>query len=413
MHLAKQSPNHYANSDPNDGTRIPSGNELFMRFTSISLLLLLSGCTALPQAGPSTGAIESKQSNSLSGGYELIKVDDRIVSYLNNQQQPSFRGLRSTVQTLRNGTIGTGDIVAVTIWEASAGGLFSDALTASGGGAKHTTLPEQPVSARGTISIPYGGEIRVTGRTPEEAQRLINQALNDKAVDPQALLVVTKSIGSGVTVAGEVGSPGRIPLPTYGGTLLDLLASAGGYRAPVFETDIQLNRGKQVAKVPLSAVLENSSENIPIQAGDTITVTRDPKTFTVFGATGINNQIPFNSARLTLNEALGRAGGLSDLRADAKSVFVMRFETQQHVLAMTGKSNTAALGGRPIPVIYRVDLSDPGGLLISKLFYMHDEDIIYISNAPLAEFQKFVTMLNTAVQVPNTAMSTASTFYTP
>jgi hypothetical protein len=47
-------------------------------------------------------------------------------------------------------------------------------------------------------------------------------------------------------------------------------------------------------------------ENIHVLPGDVITVVRDPQTFTAFGATGRSEKIPFDTAGVTLEEAIAR-----------------------------------------------------------------------------------------------------------
>ena len=43
--------------------------------------------------------------------------------------------------------------------------------------------------------------------------------------------------------------------------------------------------------------------------GDIITVVRDPQTFTAFGGTGRNAQVPFDTAGITLEEAIALTVG--------------------------------------------------------------------------------------------------------
>ncbi len=368
----------------------------------------ISGCSALPESGPTASAIETKQSQVLQGGFQLIDANESIVNYVNSVPRGGLSSLTGATRNRRAGSIGIGDIVSVTIWEAAAGGLFSDA-SEGGGGAKHTTLPEQPVSSDGSISIPYGGRVPVAGSTPSEAEQRIAQALGDKAINPQAMVVVAKPVGGGITVIGAVGRPGRLPLPSSDGRLLNILADAGGFSGPPYETGIQLNRGTQIAKARLSTVLERPSENVLLQPGDVVTVTREPFTFTVFGATGVNSKIPFGAAHLSLNQALGLANGLSDLRADARSVFVMRYEHYSTVQSIVPREHITVAAGREIvPVIYRFNLADAGGLLLADQFEMQNKDIVYISNAPLSEVQKFVTLLTSVTQVPLTVTSAKS-----
>jgi polysaccharide biosynthesis/export protein len=73
-------------------------------------------------------------------------------------------------------TLGIGDVVSVTIFEAEPGGRLipSDAGARPG---NFITLPDQVVDTNGNITVPYAGTIRAIGRTPVEVQKAINEAL--------------------------------------------------------------------------------------------------------------------------------------------------------------------------------------------------------------------------------------------
>jgi polysaccharide export outer membrane protein len=72
-------------------------------------------------------------------------------------------------------TLGIGDVVSVTIFEAEPGGLFVRASPGRPG--NFVTLPDQVVDTNGNITVPYAGTIRALGRTPAEVQEAINEAL--------------------------------------------------------------------------------------------------------------------------------------------------------------------------------------------------------------------------------------------
>src|SRR6202030_714174 len=154
------------------------------------------------------------------------------------------------------------------------------------------------------------------GPRPVEVQKTIEQRLAEKAIEPQVIVTVTKSLSTSVTVAGEVVSGARVPLSLKGARLLDLIAAAGGARAPVYETFVRLSRGGVTATVPMELLISNPAENIYVQAGDVLTLVRLPQSFTVFGATGTNTQVNFTAQRMTLVEALAKGGGLQDSRSD-------------------------------------------------------------------------------------------------
>ena len=50
-----------------------------------------------------------------------------------------------------------------------------------------------------------------------------------------------------------------------------------------------------------------------------------------------------------------------------------------------------------VPVIYRLDLNDPRSFLVSQSFPINNRDVLYISNASLAELQKFLNILGAII----------------
>ena len=118
-----------------------------------------------------------------------------------------------------------------------------------------------------------------------------------------------------------------------------------------------------------------------------LTVIRRPQTFSAFGASGKNNAITFNAERLTLAEALAKAGGLLDDRADPRAVFLMRYEPVTVVRALGQPIATAAPEGAS-PIVYRLDLRDAKSYSLAQQFPVRDKDIIFVANAELAGVYK-------------------------
>ena len=50
-----------------------------------------------------------------------------------------------------------------------------------------------------------------------------------------------------------------------------------------------------------------------------------------------------------------------------------------------------------VPVVYRVDLKDPGSFFMMQSFAMSDKDVLFVSNAPVTELQKFLNTVFSAV----------------
>jgi polysaccharide export outer membrane protein len=329
----------------------------------------VASCSALPTAGPTASQLISQVAHD-------------------NELRFSRRGAPPEP------TIGVGDSIVVSIWEAASGGLFTSAPTDQVAPGSHSVvLPEQMVGRAGAISVPFAGRIAVAGRLPVEVQRTIEQRLTGKAIDPQAIVSVAKSVNNTATVTGEVVKGERLPLSLKGDRLLDLIAEAGGARTPVYETSVRLSRGGITAAIPMEELVSAPAENIYAEPGDVLTVVHTPQTFTVFGGTGQNNEINFPAANVTLIEALAKAGGLQDFRSDPAGLFLFRWEMPAIVEALGLKRAEPAPDGR-VPVVYRLDLSDAKAYFAAERFPVRDKDILYAANASTTELEKFLQLVN-------------------
>ena len=53
-----------------------------------------------------------------------------------------------------------------------------------------------------------------------------------------------------------------------------------------------------------------------------------------------------------------------------------------------------------VPVIYRLDLADASSFFVAQDFAIHDKDLVYVSSAPGADLQRFLsTVSNLAFSV--------------
>src|SRR5271169_6344039 len=256
--------------------------------------ILLAGCATLPTAGPTVAQVFDQAVTDGQRHFDLVEVDNHVVATLSAQPTESFRSKFQKYGKPPGPTIGIGDTVSVSIWEAAGGGLFSapgqsqGAMGAASAGAGSVTIPDQVVAPDGAISVPFAGRISVAGHTPLQVQDEIQQRLAEKAIEPQAIVTVTKSITNTTTVSGEVVNGTRVPLSVGGDHLLDLIASAGGAKAPVYNTFVRLSRGGVTVTIPLSQLVSNPIENIYAWPGDVLTLVQVPQTFSVFGATAQN-----------------------------------------------------------------------------------------------------------------------------
>jgi polysaccharide biosynthesis/export protein len=436
------------------------------------IAMSLGGCSWLPTTGPSAGEVVDQ---GQAGGeilFDVVEVDGRVVSTLLAQPKEGFQARFAKNAEPPDVKIAVGDTISVLIWESAAGGLFSDApstlpstgsrqqttepLTpeapprvgprpgdtgpsspsiegiAATSGRQATTIPDQPIGPDGAISIPYAGRIPVAGRFPAEVQQMIEARLADKALEPQALVIVKKSAANAVTVTGEAGpaeaaagtglattataagaaapvSPGgdsgvaaaavsglgaKIQLSPGGDRLLQVIAAAGGAKTPVHETFVRLSRGGVTATIPMAKLVSDPEEDIYAQPGDVLTLVRVPQTFSVFGATGRNAQITFDAQNLTLSEALAKSQGLRDDLANPNGVYVFRYEDNSTIRALDQPVASSSRDGSS-PVAYRFNFKDGATYLLAKQFPVRDKDIIFVADAGAVQVQKLFTLLST------------------
>jgi polysaccharide biosynthesis/export protein len=367
---------------------------------AVGASLVVAACSALPAAGPlNQEVVHSQAGNGGSASavdYVVVDLTAAVTKVLSKFGGPSLAGSFSTRGDRPLVTIGVGDAVEVTIFESSPGGLFTPPGTAISGG-NFVRLPAQVVDRSGTISVPYAGEIPAAGRTPVQVQQAIEERLRNRAIEPQAVVAITDRKSNLVTVAGEVGQPGRVVIPPSGLRIVDAIAQAGGPKFPAYETNVTLQRDSQKATASLAKLLVSPQDNIRTVSNDTIFVSRQQQTFLAFGASGKNGQIAFETDRLSLAESVAKAGGLLDERADPAGVFLYRIEDRK-TLESAG-FDLKNWSGQWIPTIYRVNLRDPGILFLTRDVPMRDKDIVYISNAPAVEFDKFLTIVKSVTSI--------------
>ncbi len=365
--------------------------KVIVSLSAATSIIVLSSCTALPGSGPSAGEIQST-ARQQETPFVLINVTQGVADRLSQDLEVPLSAAFGSVRRQSSSQIGVGDAVVVSIWEASDNGLFSSGTGRQG----NTQIPEQLVSEAGTISVPYAGTIKVTGKTSQRVKEEIERALGRMAVEPQVLVTVVKNNSNAVTVTGEVASSGRIPLMPGGARLLDVIATAGGPRMESHQLAVQITRGARTETLPMERLISDPQENIYVQSNDVITLIRQPRSFTVFGATTANASVQFDESQLFLNQGLAKVGGLNDERANAKGIFVYRREPLSLVRAYSPSARAMHADGT-VNVIYQIDLRDPSGFFILKSFKVRNRDLVYIANSSLAEIRKFTTLISTTV----------------
>ena len=372
------------------------------------LVAAVGGCALMPANGPSSWDVWAGQHDPKNVPYAFVRITPKVATVLAKAAPRLVSDFpdRSRPRDIR---FGNGDILSVTIFEASSGGLFipSEAGVRPG---NFISIPAQAVDINGNISIPFAGAIRARGRTQVEVQQAIVDALKDRAIEPQAVVSVVEQRTSLITVVGDVARSSRIPASLTPERILDTISRAGGPSGPGPDIWVSLEREGRRGLAPFGALVYEPANNIYVHPNDTIYLYREPQTFLAFGAFGNQQQIPFGTWRISLAEAVAKSGGLSDAIADPASVFIYRGETREVAEAMG--IDCSKFQGPIIPVIYNFNFRNPGSQFLATTFEMRNKDVIYVANSVSVEATKFLTYIRTVNSTLNDPINYAINAYT-
>lgn len=187
------------------------------------------------------------------------------------------------------------------------------------------------VDAKGEISYPLLGNIKVSGLTSKELESKITDLLiEDYLVNPQVSVFIKEY--ARISILGQVNKPGSYELKS-GITVMDAIALAGGFTAKTNAKDIKLIRvkggRKETINIDANEIVgkENKEKDIPLEPGDLIIVGElsDLSAFVVVLGQVRNPGKYSYKEGMTAIEAIALAGGLSDTAA-ANSTKVIRIK---------------------------------------------------------------------------------------
>ena len=170
-------------------------------FLITAFTLSAAGCSTLPVAGPTTGAIEDGVSAVLP--YHLVPVTTGTLAILDANEPKGLAGVFTDRRAPASLVLGVGDVVGVTVFEAAAGGLYIPAEAGIRPG-NYVQLPEQAVDNEGNITVPYAGIIKAVSHTTVQVQNAIISRIKNRAIDPQVIVTVVSQITRLVSGEGEV-----------------------------------------------------------------------------------------------------------------------------------------------------------------------------------------------------------------
>lgn len=338
----------------------------------------LTGCQVVPGDGPWMGGAQAGSTEALP--FDVIDLTPTsVVAYrpVASVDRPS---VTSRLSAGGHVSVAPGDVLKVRIFEPYEGSIFP---TIQRPGAD---LGTQRVGDDGTISIPYVGSVAVTGLDLSQIEQRIAGQLKGKAQDPQVIVEFVADRSHTVMVSGDVKNPGRVSLLDGTRSVVDAINRAGGpFNLPAAQVEAVVRRNGQVILTAQYSELLAGGD-IAIQKNDEIVVRPNSRIFTVLGAVQKSGNVELTKPNVTLLEALGQVGGLSDERANKTGVFVFRLGDIQNIPGARAR-------------VFRLDLQQPVSIFVAQQFGMQARDVVYVTNAPLYEYNKILSAVYRTISV--------------
>lgn len=376
---------------------LPSLRSALFLLIAVSALIALSGCAYSP--GMYVG-------NSLSGpGSQTQATDDappgRLTlitpSLIRQQHTNSSADIGIDVKQLfdlpKPYVIGPGDVLNIVVWNhpeliiPAAGGLGTDAgsLSPVGNGLS--------VSQKGFIQFPYMDNVKLTGLTEDQARDLFIQSLSKFIKDPQVTVRVQSYRSGRIYLDGELSQPGLQSLNEIPMTLPEAIGRAGGFTPQADRSSVAITRNGStiVVNLPQLTARGINPANILLNNGDLVHVlSREESKVFVMGEVLRPSSPTLRNGRLSLNEALGEAGGINQNSADPRQIFVIR------------ASNTLD------PEIYHLDARSPAAYALAEGFALRARDVIYVDPVPLVRWNRVISLILPSAQAVTVSRSVSN-----
>lgn len=302
---------------------------------------------------------------------------ERRYNWINHQQQPSSL------------VIAAGDLLELTIWDAEENSLLTNA------GQRVAQLQKIQVNSDGSIFIPFVGDLRVSGMSPQTAREQIESRLKQTIPSAQVQISVAPGRANTASLLSGVNAPGVYPLPGRDYTLLSLISQGGGVRANIVNPQVRLTRGSEVYGISLERLYDDPKLDTTLAGGDRVIIEDDARYFLSLGAAGSEALHSFPKADVSALDALSIIGGLADARANPQGILILREYSQASVRA------DVSAGPPQTRVVFTLDLTDADGLFSAAKFNLQSGDLVYATESPVNGAQTIFSIFGSALSIAN------------
>ena len=354
--------------------------------------IVLAGCTTPRGAGFQQEVLAASDEKTADGepiyGFSVFEVTRNVLPTIASWPDNSVDHYRWITRQPQTGSmiIAAGDTLKITIWDAEDNSLLAAP------GQRAAQLQDVTVSSTGRIFLPFVGEMKVSGMSPETARARIEERLIETVPSAQVQLDANPGRGNTANLVSGVRAPGVYPLMDQDVTILNLISVGGGPITDLKNPQVRLFRGNEVYGISLDRLFENPSLDTTLRGGDRIILEADDKYFLSLGAAGREAVHPFTKDDVTALYALATIGGISDLRANPQGILILREYDASAVRA----------DGPPMErVIFSVDLTTADGLFSAGKFKIMPGDLVYVTESPIGAVRTIFGVFGSALSISN------------
>jgi len=355
----------------------------------MGLLFLLSGCMFAP------GMRMDQQ-------YAFAPADAAVVPVLKSitpqllltektmREQQWSQDISQLLAAPKPYLIGVGDILFIVVWdhpEVSTPVIAGEAIAAAYG-SNYDSTQGFVVEQDGVVQFPYVGKLLLSGLTELQARQKLTDKLARYFKNPQLTVRVQSFRSQRIYLDGEIKTPGIEVVNDLPMTLPEALSRAGGFLSSSDQSQIEINRAGTVYRVNLPELMQKGVDpsTIFLTGGDIVRVhSREESKIFVLGEVTAPSALLMHNGRLTLNEALGSAGGLNQLSSEGGHVYVVR--------------NAADM----TPIVYRLDAHSPVALALAENFELKAKDVVYVDPSPLTNWSRVSNLILPGAQALQSA----------
>ncbi|MEX3999175.1 polysaccharide biosynthesis/export family protein [Paraburkholderia sp. EG285A] len=282
--------------------------------------------------------------------------------------------------------IGPGDILSIVVWDHPELSMPAAGSAGNESGAD-AVVNGYTVDANGFIQYAYIGPLKVSGLSEMGVRDALTAKLAKYVRQPQVTVRIQSYRSKRIYLDGAVHTPGVEVLNDMPMTLPEAINRAGGFSDTADRSRVALTRGDETVQVNLPDMIRKgiNPDRIILRDGDLVRVyaQADSKVF-VLGEVSRPGGLPFNNGRMSLNQALGDAGGISQVSGDASQVYVVRGRDE-------GKT-----------VVYHLNASSASAMATADAFDLKPNDVVFVDASALVKWSRVIGLILPATQAAAT-----------